>query len=148
MTDAAKIMYYNMALQGLMPGISDLIVSSKEFQGFARRGVELMALVTTADAEVDAIQAKANADAQAILQEANAKAQALIKQANDRVDAVQKRVRTAHHELAAEVRDFFTEHRLEALLDAAKLPAPPAAQGVVKPSTVHVLGSGDPPAKE
>lgn len=148
MSDTAMKIYYAMALQGLMPGVSNLIVNSKEFQAFARRGAELMALVTDADAEVDEIQANANAQAQAILQEANAKAQALIKQANDRVDAVQKRVRTAHHDLAAEVRDFFTEHRLEGLLDTAKLTATLPAQGVVKPSTVHVLGAGDPPVTE
>lgn len=141
MIDREKIVFANMMLGGGLPYLSRLLKASPKFAALKRRRVEVLAHRAEIRAKVDEIQRRMNEKIDALQREANAQIDALQAEADQRFE-----------DLSRAAEELFSDAGLEDLFEALKepepAPAPPAGPAVVKPSSVHVLRSGDPPAKE
>lgn len=139
--DKQKLMFANMMLSGGLPYMATLVKESPKFKAVKRKRVEVLAHRAEMRAKADEIQRRLNEKIDALQREANAQIDALQAEMDRRLD-----------DLSQAAEDLFSDAGLEDLFEALKepepAPAPAPGPAVVKPSSVHVLRSGDPPASE
>jgi|GEM_PF-5764370 len=139
--DKKKLMFANMMLSGGLPMFAELVTESAPFRRAKKLRIDVLAYRVEMRAKSEAIQ-----------KEANEKIDAAQREANQRYDALQAEFDKRIDDLVQSFEDLFSDAGLEDLFEALKepepAPAPPVGPAVVKPSSVHVLRSGDPPASE
>lgn len=139
--DKQKLMFANMMLSGGLPMVAMLVKDSPRFKALKKMRVDVLAQRAEMKAKVDAVQRQANEKIDAVQREANAQIDALQAEMDKRLD-----------DLSRAAEELFSDAGLEDLFEALKepepAPAPPAGPPLVKPSSVHVLRPGDPPASE